>query len=219
MQWSTLTKCGLFFNVVPRRSSHFFHRCCSAWIPWYRSSHLDPGKSHQLQIWPHHRSDTASQPSVFFILGNRNNGAKSQEYGGLATSSKHMSCTTIANTDLCAGAFSWWNRTPSVFQAVFNLIAFRSCNVGIVFPIDSLAFLKVVNEHNALCIPQDGGHHHHHVQEKWLDLVQKVPRSPPTWPTWCAFDQASKAVAPTAPSRNLRHAKFGVQNVLSTRSR
>ena len=30
--------------------------------------------------------------------------------------------------------------------------------VGIEFPIDSLTFLKVVNEHNALCIPEHGGH-------------------------------------------------------------
>ena len=31
--------------------------------------------------------------------------------------------------------------------------------VGIVCPIDSLAFVKVVNEHNALCIPEDRDHH------------------------------------------------------------
>ena len=43
-------------------------------FPWYRSSHPDTQKSSQLQIWPHHRSDTASQQSgifcfVFFMLG------------------------------------------------------------------------------------------------------------------------------------------------------
>ena len=27
---------------------------------WYRNSHPDPQESPQLQIWPHHRSDTAS---------------------------------------------------------------------------------------------------------------------------------------------------------------
>ena len=31
--------------------------------------------------------------------------------------------------------------------------------VGIIFPIDSLAFLMVINKHNALCIPEDEGHH------------------------------------------------------------
>ena len=35
-------------------------------FPWYGSSHPDPQKSPQLQIWPHHLSDTASQPSVWF---------------------------------------------------------------------------------------------------------------------------------------------------------
>ena len=42
-------------------------------FPWYRSSHPDPRKSIQLQIWPHCRSDTASQPSVFSCWGTENN--------------------------------------------------------------------------------------------------------------------------------------------------
>ena len=41
-------------------------------VPWYRSSHPDPQKSPQLQIRPHHLSDTVSQPSVFFSCwGNK----------------------------------------------------------------------------------------------------------------------------------------------------
>ena len=38
----------------------------------YRNSHPNPWNIPQLQMWPHHRSDTAPQPSVFFTLGNRN---------------------------------------------------------------------------------------------------------------------------------------------------
>ena len=69
--WS-MTKCGLSFqHSLPLRSTHFFHRCCSTWIPMVKSSEThpipNPRKSPQLQIWPHHRSDTASQPSVFDV--------------------------------------------------------------------------------------------------------------------------------------------------------
>ena len=82
---------------------------------WYRNCHPDPRKSSQLLIWPHHWSDTASQPSVvFFMLGNRkrSDGAKSGEYGGWSTSSKPQSCTAVsATTALCVGALSWWIRT------------------------------------------------------------------------------------------------------------
>ena len=89
-------------------------------------------KSPQLQIWPHHRSDTASQPSgVFFILGSRkySEGAKSGEYGGWSTSSMSQSHTSaITTTDLCTGAWSWWHRTPFVsFPGHFDLITFRRC--------------------------------------------------------------------------------------------
>ena len=35
---------------------------------WYGSSHPDPRKSPELQIRPHHQSDHASQPSVFFFM-------------------------------------------------------------------------------------------------------------------------------------------------------
>ena len=86
-------------------------------FPGYRSTHPDPRKSSQLQMWPQHQSDTASQPSVFFRLGNRkwSDGAKSGEYGGWPTSSKPQSRTAaIATIYLFAGALSWWNRTPLI---------------------------------------------------------------------------------------------------------
>ena len=70
------------------------------------------------KLWPHHRSDTASQPSVFFSYWEQKKqsvGAKSEEYGGWSTSSKpHSRTAAIATTDLCAGALYWWNRTPFV---------------------------------------------------------------------------------------------------------
>ena len=58
-------------------------------FPWYRSSHPDPRKSPWLQIWPHHRSDTASQPSVFHVGEHKIDGAKSGEYGGWSPVQSH----------------------------------------------------------------------------------------------------------------------------------
>ena len=105
MQWLNLPICSLFFNIVslacgPHTSSI---GVAAFGFLWYRSSHSDPWKNPQLQIW---WSDTASLPSVFFsILGNRkpSDYAKSGEYGGWSTSSEPQSHTAaIATTDLCA---------------------------------------------------------------------------------------------------------------------
>ena len=75
MQWSNLTECGLFFNIVSPAGP-----AVHALLPlvlqrldflWYRSSHPDPRKSPQLQIWPH-RSDRYCFPTKwYFMLGNR----------------------------------------------------------------------------------------------------------------------------------------------------
>ena len=102
----------------------------------HRSSHPDPQKSPQLQIWPHHHSNTASQLSVFFMFGNTklSDGAKSGECGGWSTISKPQSRTAaIATKDLCAAALSRWNRTPFVsfpghLRNVPN-ITFQSCEL------------------------------------------------------------------------------------------
>ena len=66
MQWSNLTKCRWFLNIV----SPAVHTLL-LWVLQRSDSCAmeDPililGKSPQLQTWPHYRSDTASQPSVF----------------------------------------------------------------------------------------------------------------------------------------------------------
>ena len=54
---------------------------------------------------------------VFFYVGEQKvvRSCQSGEYGGWSTSSKPQPCTAaIATTDLCAGALSWWNRTPFI---------------------------------------------------------------------------------------------------------
>ena len=81
---------------------------------WYRGSHPGPHNSPQLQIWPHHWSDTTSQSSVFLCWGPENSQmVPNQENIINQLSAKLQSCTAaIATTDLCAGALSWWNITP-----------------------------------------------------------------------------------------------------------
>ena len=85
------------------------------WFLWYRSSHPDPKKSPQLQIWPHHRSDTASQVFSFLCWGTEISQMlpNQENMEGDQPVQKPQSCTAvIATTDLCAGALSWGNRTP-----------------------------------------------------------------------------------------------------------
>ena len=73
MQWWNLTKCGFFFNIVSPAVHTLLRIGVAAFgFPWYRSSHPDPRKSPQLQIRPHYRSNTASQPSFFFHVGEQN---------------------------------------------------------------------------------------------------------------------------------------------------
>ena len=84
-------------------------------FPWYRSSNRDPQKvlncSYDLIIGP-----ILLPSQVFFhVREQKLDGAKSGEYGGWSTSSKPQSSTaTIPTIGLCAGALSWWNRTPFV---------------------------------------------------------------------------------------------------------
>ena len=69
MQWSNLTQCGLCFSIVSRAVHTLLPSVLQAHgFLWYTSSHPDPRESPQLQIWPHHRSDTASQPSFFVFF-------------------------------------------------------------------------------------------------------------------------------------------------------
>ena len=65
-------KCGLFFNIV----SPVVHTLLPSLLQRLDSHGIDAlilifGNSPQLQIWPHHQSNTASQPSVFFHVGEQ----------------------------------------------------------------------------------------------------------------------------------------------------
>ena len=83
---------------------------------WCRNTHPDPQNKvlncrYDLIIGP-----ILLLSQVFLYIGEQKiAGVKSGEYGGWSTSSKPQSRTAaIATTDLCAGALSWWNRTPFV---------------------------------------------------------------------------------------------------------
>ena len=99
---------------------------------WCRNSHPDPQNKvlncrYDLIIGP-----ILLLSQVFLYIGEQKiAGVKSGEYGGWSTSSKPQSRTAaIATTDLCAGALSWWNRTPFVsFPGHFEmslLLLFKS---------------------------------------------------------------------------------------------
>ena len=73
MQWSNLIKCGLFFNIV----SLAVHTLLPLLLQCMNSCGIEVlililKKSPQRQTWPHHWSDTASQPSVFSCWGTEN---------------------------------------------------------------------------------------------------------------------------------------------------
>ena len=73
MQWSNLTKCGLFFQIVsPAVHMHFFHRYCSAWILVVKSSHPDPRKSPQLQNMTLSLVRYCFPAKCFIMLGEQN---------------------------------------------------------------------------------------------------------------------------------------------------
>ena len=71
-------------------------------------------------IWPHHRSHTDSQPSVFFMLGTENSLVPNQEKmeGDQPVQSHSHAQQPLqpqTSVHLCAGAASsWWNRNSSI---------------------------------------------------------------------------------------------------------
>ena len=78
-------------------------------------------------VWPHHQSNTASQPKKNSCWGTKNS-AKSGEYGGWSTTSKPQSHTAVIwlQPQTCVQE-SWWNWTPCV----------SSCSSMVSFPCHS----------------------------------------------------------------------------------
>ena len=116
MQWSNLTKCGLYiYTNIVSPAAHTL-------LPLVLQC-LDSRGIEALIIILEKvlicRYDLIIGPillpsQVLFHVGEQKI-VKSGEYGGWSTSSKPQSRTAaIATTDLCAGALSWRNRTPFV---------------------------------------------------------------------------------------------------------
>ena len=122
MQWSNMTKCGLFFYIISPAIHTLFQwvlqlldSCgIEALIPILK-------KSPQLQIWPHHRSNTAYQPTVFSCWGTDNSQMvlnQENEYGGLINQFK----ATVMHSSHCNHRLVcrsivhmfWWNKTPFI---------------------------------------------------------------------------------------------------------
>ena len=166
LQWSNLTKCGLFFNVhvvspaVHTLLTFILQRLIG--FPWYRNSHPDPQKN----ISNADNYDLIMDPILlpsqvyFFMMGNSQMVPNQENMENDQPVQSHTHVQQPLQPQTCVqGIVLVKQNYLRKFSAGFDCLWQLPQQVGIEFPIDSLAFLKVVNEHNALCIPEDGGHH------------------------------------------------------------
>ena len=131
MQWSNLTKCGLFFNAV----SPAVHTLLPSVL-----QRLDARGIETLILILNYRYDLIIGPILlpgqvlFSCLGTEN--SQMENNGGWWTSFKPQSRTAaIAIADLCAGVLSRWNRTPFVsFPGHFERTLLSKCE-GVENPL------------------------------------------------------------------------------------
>ena len=128
MQWSNLIKCGLFLNIVSPAGHTLLPLvlqcldCCGieALIVI-----LKKVLNCSLHIYDIIIGPILLPRQVFFHFGKQKivRWCQIRKIWRVITSSKPQSCTAaIATTDLCAGALSWWNRTPFVsFPGCFEM--------------------------------------------------------------------------------------------------
>ena len=127
MQWSNLTKCSLFLNIV----SPAVHILLPLMLQHLNSCGIEAlililGKSLQLQIWPHHWFDTASQPGDFSCWGTENSqmvpNQENMEGYQLVQSHSHTQQPLQPQTyvqEHCPGETGF---SSSVFQAVWKCL-------------------------------------------------------------------------------------------------
>ena len=143
-----LTKCGLFFNIVspavdPQTSSIGVAALGFPPFPWYEALILILEKVLNY-CRPHHRSDILlpSQVFVCFSCWRTENSqmVPNQEnmegYQPIQSRSHAQQPLQPHMPTICAGALSWWNRTPFVsFPSPFKISLllystnFQSCEV------------------------------------------------------------------------------------------
>ena len=133
----------IFQHKSPLPSTHFFHLCCSVWIPMVaKLSSWSSKKVLKLQIYYLIIGLILLPSQVFLHVGEQKiDCAKSGEYGGWLTSSKPQSCTAaIATTYMCAGALSWWNRTAFIsFPGCFEMSLCTTCTFKVLNYLSSVS--------------------------------------------------------------------------------
>ena len=154
-----LPKCGYFQNSLscgPHTSSI---GVAVLGFLWYRSSHPDPWKSPQLQIWYDLIISPILLPSqVCFHVGGKENCKmvpNQENMEGDQPIQSHSHAQQPLQPQICVQEHCPGEKglPSSVFQAVLTWLHFTAASATwhiIVFSTDSLACLKVVNEHNAL---------------------------------------------------------------------
>ena len=117
----------LFFNIMPLSVYTHLPVIEGPQCHFKRSPFLDCPESPPLHVWHHHLTENGFQKWPFPTLGV--NGSLIRQEGGCWMNSKpQSSMAAIAMTDMWAGAFSWWNNTPSLnFPRCLTLIFSLNC--------------------------------------------------------------------------------------------
>ena len=141
MQWSNLSKCGLFLNIV----SPAGHTLLPLVLQCLDSCGIEAIMilkkvlNCSLQIWPHHQSDTASQPSVFScweiensqMVPNQENMEGDNQFKATVVHSSHCnyrlvcrSIVLVKQDSLCQFSRLFWNVSSTTFQSPELLIQY-----------------------------------------------------------------------------------------------
>ena len=109
----------IFSTQSRQQSTHFYTSAIGIaplGFPWYCSPHPDTRKKNpQLQIWPHHRSDTAFPPKCFFHVGEQKNSPVMPNQGNMH-GDQQVTHISNCNHRLVWRSIvpGWWKRTPFV---------------------------------------------------------------------------------------------------------
>ena len=146
--WCNIVEFCLFFDIVSHAVRTLSIYAAALGFPRYRSSHPDPRK----------KTKSADMTSSFvcFLLGNKNSqmvpNQENMEGDQLNLVQRHRQAQQPLQPQTCVQEHCPGEIGLPPFSRPFWLDCLSQLpqQFGIVYPIDSFAFLKVVNEHNAL---------------------------------------------------------------------
>ena len=157
--------------------TQFFHRCCSALIPVVIEALILILEKVLNCRYGLIIGATVLSSQMSFMLGNRNSQIwyrvrRIWEGDQPVQSNNYAQQPLQPQTCVQEHSPGETRLSSSVYQAVLTWLPFADASASWhIFPINSLAFLKVGNEHNAICIPEEGGHHlpcrWHHLGLLW----------------------------------------------------